>query len=662
MTWYRFRHIRLLLFLLMDLFSSGNGYSQQVTWSEFLFIPEENIMPIDWPLASTICYDIFGFTKEEVITSQQKDRIIRLNNAGLALQWRFPDSAMCYFDSAYAASLEIRYYSGMAQAIVRQGITLLGQGRFDDCRAAFKRACHYALMSAERQKLLSALYVNIGASYSYQANFEKAFEYYYAILQYMLQQQNADDYNLIMTYNNIADVLIHMEQYEKASYYLNMGEKLMLSKKMEDIYGYIWSNKADMALAHKDYKSSAMYRQKALDIAEKYGLVEVQQAVYLIEAKYYMDTEQYPKAIISLKKNIEASDATFPLYSLIAPYYSLGLAYYKTHDYVNAERVLMQALAKASKTGIMTDKLNALSTLTLVYTEMGRYKEAIEQQKNYISLRDSINNSEKIKIANELEVKFRTAEKDRRIVEKELLIEKQKRDIDHKNLLVSLTIVGAIILVVICIGFYWSLKAKNRILALKAHMEGEENERSRIARELHDGIGGQLAVIKMTLSSWPEDKKKQVVSLLNDASEQVRQTAHNLMPEFIKNVDLAEALTLYVETLSHTFPKLKIDLLIYCKFGIAEHNKKLSIYRMLQEILQNIVHHAQATTAVVQVFEQQGKLQLLIEDNGIGFDRSKVKYGFGIANMEARVKMLKGKMEINSSPGRGTTINIEINR
>jgi signal transduction histidine kinase len=323
---------------------------------------------------------------------------------------------------------------------------------------------------------------------------------------------------------------------------------------------------------------------------------------------------------------------------------------------------LVKALEKAHKTGILTDKLKALATLTTVYTEQGRYKEAILQQRNYINLQDSINSIEKLKIVNELEVKFRTAEKDKKIIEKQLLIEKQKRDLDHKSLQMSRVMIVTIIIVVVCIALYLSLKAKNKIVAMKAQMEGEENERSRIARDLHDGIGGQLAVIKMIMSSWPEEKKKQVVSLLNETSEQVRQTAHNLMPDFIKGIELEEALTLYVESLNRNFPQLKIELQIYCKFNIADHASKLSVYRMLQEILQNIVNHAKASVAVIQVFEQQGKFQLLIEDNGIGFDKDSVKTGLGLSNLEARVRMLHGKIQINSSPGRGTTINIEISK
>ena len=259
-------------------------------------------------------------------------------------------------------------------------------------------------------------------------------------------------------------------------------------------------------------------------------------------------------------------------------------------------------------------------------------------------------------------MKFRTAEKDKKIIEKQLLIEKQKRDLDHKSLQMSRVIIITIIIVIVCIALYLSLKAKNKIVAMKAQMEGEENERSRIARDLHDGIGSQLAVIKMILSSWPEEKKKHVVSLLNETSEQVRQTAHNLMPDFIKGIELEEALTLFVESHNHNFPQLKIELQIYCKLNIADHASKLSIYRMLQEILQNIVNHAKASVAVIQVFEQQGKIQLLIEDNGIGFDKTKVKAGLGLSNLEARVRMLNGKIQINSSPGRGTTINIEISK
>jgi signal transduction histidine kinase len=641
--------------------------SQQRLWPAILKMAmrteacDTDFLPDDLPLDIQTDYDILDVTRERYADGKIVNAIRNLAARGEAIQWQHSDSAMRLFDSCLQKSLAIGYNTGAANAMLHKALTVLGQGRFDEGRNFFKKAFPYTLLSSNKQMMLSALYINMGASYGYQSNFQKAFEYYYAILQYMLKHP-ADYYNLIMTYNNIADVLIHMEQYEKATYYLNIGEQLMMKQKDESIYPYIWVNRADLALAFKHYELSAWYRKKALDCSIKYKMLEVQQSIFLIEAKDYLARDQPQKAITSLKKSMSISDAGFPLYSLIGPYYYLGLAYYKAHDYSNAEKVLVVALEKAHKTGIMTDKLKALATLTSVYIETGHYKEAMEQQQQYITIQDSINNKEKLKIANELEVKFRIAEKDKKIIEKELLIEKQKRDLDHKSQVVSRTLILAIVIVLICIGLYWSLKAKNRIITMKAQMEGEENERSRIARELHDGIGGQLAVIKMIVSSWPDEKKKQVVTLLNDTSEQVRQTAHNLMPDFIKGVELEEALTLYVETLNHNFPRLKIDLQMHGHFHMENQMSKLSVYRMLQELLQNIINHAEATLAVVQIFEQHGKLHLLIEDNGRGFDRQRVKMGLGISNVEARVKMLQGKIQIHSSPGRGTTVNIELSK
>lgn len=623
---------------------------QSVQWATYEELPLEINVTMDW----------FTFNKEESISKEDSSNIQALIDKAVAFQWLLPDSALCIFNTALQRSISMNYYTGAAMVKIQMGLTLSGKNDFSGSMKAYKEAYAYILNAPKKQMLLSALYINIGACYSYQSNFEKAFEYYYAILQYMLREPS-DNYNLIMTYNNISDALIHMEQYDRAEYYLNLGEQLMLKNKAEDIYGYIWVNMADLAINRKDYQTSAAYLKRALEVAGKYKELDVEQSVYLTEGKYFLATNQPLKAITSLNKALQTSTATYPYYALIAPSYTLGIAFYKAKDYSNAEKVLIKALKKAGDMGIVTDKLEALSTLTSVYLETHRYRQAALLQLDYIKLQDSINGREKIKMTNELEVKYRTAQKDKKIIEKELLIEKQKRELDHKNLQMSRTIIVTFIIFAIGIALYISLKAKNKIVALKAQMEGEENERSRIARELHDGIGGQLAVIKMILSSWPDDKKMQVIPLLNDASEQVRQTAHNLTPDFVKDTALEAALTLYVETLNHSFPELAIDLHIYCNLDITDYSTKLSIYRMLQEVLQNIINHAKATIAVVQIFEQQGRLKLLIEDNGVGFESNKLKRGLGLINLEARVKMMHGKVQINSAPGRGTTINIELN-
>lgn len=601
------------------------------------------------------------FNPKPFITVWNASDINKLFRKAASLQWQYPDSAIALYNVALEKSLAIHYYNGAARANIEMGLTRLGQGNFEACIAYYRQAYPFILRSSMRSTLLSTLYINVGAAYSYQGNYQKAFEYYYATLQYLLQK-SGDPYNTIMTYNNIADVLAHMEQYDKEEYYLNQGEQMMLKYKIKSIYGFIWVNKADLALIRKDYTTMQHYLNNAEESALAHNQNEVLQSVYVTWAKYYLNTGRPRQAIEAVSKALKKEMSAYPFYSVIEPYYLLGFAYYQVHDYRAAEQALLTALNKADNIGIMSDQLAAVATLSAIYEQTGKPAKALKYARRYNALRDTVHNQEKMKIANELEIKYRTAQKDKDLVSKKLLIEHQHRELERKNLQVFSSLIGLLLAIVIAFILYRNFRHKNKIVALKSRVEGEDKERSRIARELHDGIGGMLAVVKMKLTSGqgaaPDDS---VLALLNQTAEEIRKTAHNLMPDNIGNFSLENALTTYVETINRASPGLKIDLQIHSGIHIKDTSASLSLYRMLQEIIQNIIKHARADLAVIQVFEQSGKLRFLIEDNGIGFDEKLVKKGLGLTNLEAHIKILNGKLQLHSVPGGGTTINIELN-
>lgn len=583
---------------------------------------------------------------------------------GNLLQWKSPDSAMYSFNVALQKSLYHNYNYGSAIALINMGKTEVGRGRFNESMQMYERSYPYILQSPKKELLISTLYINIGATYSFQDKYENAFQYYYAILQFLTQQKELNNYNpnLIIVYNNIGDVLLHMEQYDKASYYLNLGEQLMLDNKQKEAYGYIWVNKANIALKKKDYKAYEYYKQQTLQVAQQYNQLDVLQSVYLTEGEYYMNNEAPEKAIQSFKKAVNTNLPIYSYYAEVIPHYNLGFAYYQIKDFVKAERTLLLALEKSNSIRVNADRLKALSILAAIYEKTNRLQKALAYQKSYSLLKDSIQNNEKLSIASELEVKFRTAEKDKELANRKLKIEQQNRDLERKNVLMIGAIVGLILIVFLFIILYRNFRIRNKVIALKAKIEGEEEERARIARELHDGLGGILAVLKMKFSSQTNktNQDQTIVKLLNQTADEIRKTAHNLMPDSINNLSIEEALTTYIEMINRTDGNLIIELQIQTQITQTNASSKLSLYRILQELLQNIVKHSQASFAVIQIFKQNNKLHILVEDNGIGFDFSNAKKGLGLTNLETRIKILNGKILFHSTPGRGTTINIEL--
>lgn len=187
----------------------------------------------------------------------------------------------------------------------------------------------------------------------------------------------------------------------------------------------------------------------------------------------------------------------------------------------------------------------------------------------------------------------------------------------------------------------------------------QEAEQKRIALDLHDELGGNLAAIKMTLQSFdlPEKQMDIAKQLIDKASDNARHIAHNLMPPEFEQTDLTELLKNYYQNLSNEN---------VCKFRFYssggnphfDKQKDLMIYRIFMELSNNILKHARATEATLQLIYYDNYLELMAEDNGTGIPENK-KEGIGLKNIDSRVKYLKGKINIDSGKT-GTTIVIQI--
>ena len=585
-------------------------------------------------------------------------RIKLFQARGEQLVWINPDSASALFLKAMAESRKIGYPDGIARGYIALGLAEASRGAFDRSMICYREAYPYVLRSTQRTFIICGLYINIGVTYFYQAEYEKASYYYYLVLQHMLKYRT-NNFNIIMAYNNLADVLLRMEQYDQADYYINKGEELLRESNNLYLHTLLKANKAGVAIGKGDDSTARVLLETALTYAQRSNSPEAMPAIWNAIGEMLLRQHKPEEAISYLERSLNADNRAFPYYSVIAPGYSLGLALSQTGKYKEAEQVLTRALHTAEKAGIKEGKSAAVATLANVYEALGQPIKALEQQKRFARLQDSMLDKEKIEAINAMEVRYRTAEKDRELVQKQLEISVQRRNIDRKNLWLGLGMAGGLLTGLLFFIIYKSNKQRQAIAILEAMMAGEEKERSRTAQELHDGIGGLLAAIQMKLSMVRADGIPDLEAMTKNAASEVRRTAHNLMPDVIQRYSFGGAVAMYCEMLNQA-GKLQIDLQLHEPVFIGNKNIELSLYRIIQEVLQNIVKHAQATYAAIQVSQQHHKLNIIIEDNGKGFDTCKTTKGLGIHNLHLRTKILKGDLTIESIPNRGTIVTISI--
>jgi signal transduction histidine kinase len=206
---------------------------------------------------------------------------------------------------------------------------------------------------------------------------------------------------------------------------------------------------------------------------------------------------------------------------------------------------------------------------------------------------------------------------------------------------------------------------QQQVISLQSMINGQEAERTRIARDLHDGLGGLFSTIKMYLSSlqqeFPSLAEKELFGksygMVNTAAEEVRRIAHNMMPQVLMKLGLINAMRDLCANISTT-KLLNVKMEVHGMDIRLNATTEIMLFRIMQELLNNIVKHAQATEAIIQFVREKNRLSVIVEDNGKGFnaqDVEKISHA-GIATIQSRVAYLNGKVTIDSQQGVGTTV------
>jgi signal transduction histidine kinase len=216
------------------------------------------------------------------------------------------------------------------------------------------------------------------------------------------------------------------------------------------------------------------------------------------------------------------------------------------------------------------------------------------------------------------------------------------------------------------------LEKDKQLVAVDSMLKGQEDERSRLAKDLHDGLGGLLSGIKFSLANIKENLIMtpdnvnvfdRSLIMIDTSIKELRRVAHNMMPEMLIKFGLDEALKEYCNAINTT----QLLTVKYLSAGMEERVKdsiEIIVYRIAQELLNNTLKHASATEVFVQLIRDENRLSIVVEDNGKGFDSALVSdnKGAGWMNIRSRVDYLKGQLDIHSEPGKGTLVNIEINQ
>lgn len=213
-------------------------------------------------------------------------------------------------------------------------------------------------------------------------------------------------------------------------------------------------------------------------------------------------------------------------------------------------------------------------------------------------------------------------------------------------------------------------QVREQELQIQTIISTQEVERKRISRDLHDDIGTKLSALKLFISSIADHLNKHLYTqahvqaaksevLIDETMDDIREMLHNLSPAILEEFGVKNAIEVLVNRINEA-KSTHFDLVIFgLNFRLSSYYE-LALYRITQELINNVIKHADAKSAVLQIGYRDEKIMVMIEDNGRGFEVGKQKRGYGFDNLAARITLLNGTMQIDSFPDRGTSVSIEI--
>jgi signal transduction histidine kinase len=274
----------------------------------------------------------------------------------------------------------------------------------------------------------------------------------------------------------------------------------------------------------------------------------------------------------------------------------------------------------------------------------------------------------------EMETKFQTAKKDRQIQE-------QQFELTKKQYWLYGSIGFALLLLLLGYSFYrrYKLKQEKKLqlevmkqqdLSTKAIISAEENERKRIAGELHDGVGQMMSAAKMNLSAIESEivfkdqaqrnSFDKIIGMVDESCKEVRSVSHQMMPNALLKSGLATAVKEFIDKIDSRV--IKINLHAEGLNERLDSDVETVLYRVIQECVNNVIKHSGANNLDISLIKDADGISATVEDNGRGFDtKDKQKFeGIGLKNISSRVTFLKGTVDFDSSPGKGTLVAIHV--
>lgn len=532
-------------------------------------------------------------------------------------------------------------------------------------------------IEASSDQLEGRSHLCLGTAWYLSGDYEKCFDHYQQALE--IFEATKDEKYIGRTNNELSVYYRKQKQYEKGLECLDISyESCMSCKDMECVETSL-NNRGVIYEMMGNFQLAVVFYQKAQVIAEENGNEIGLSYIYNNLAEVYRLKQNYDSADWYIDQSIILREKLNDKQGIAINWINRGELYAEWKKYDRSIEALEKGMVLANEVQYWDLIKHGHLQLSRAYKGMGDIERSLFHLERSYILKDSLLNEDKIRALSDMEVKYETEK-----IEKGLLEEKQLRteaELESANRTKWIYgISGGSLSLVFLILFLYQRRLKRiqrekdkaileeREKGLVAVIDATEEERQRIAKDLHDGVGQQMSGIRLAwenlsveLKSKAPDELKQLEKLgqhLDEAAQDIRNISHQMMPKVLDEFGLVPALE---EMLNKSFDLSSVEC-VFEHYNISERFTRrieISLYRICQELINNIIKHSGATKVSVQLFKNKEQLILIVEDNGKGMTDN-VSEGHGLLNIKSRLNTIQGKVNYEASEMAGTTATIRI--
>ncbi len=580
-------------------------------------------------------------------TNSNITRSIDFGKKGLTLAQKNKDEKM---EATFYKNLGVAYYMG---------------GVHDTAMIYLEQAWPI-VEKLQEYRLQAAIYNTYANIYLVQSQYDKTLENYLAAVK-ILEDHN-DIQKLTLLYSNIAGVYQRMKNYAPAIKYFEMAEKLAIQTDDREGLASIYVSLSDMALYQEKPKEvSVDYARKALEIFKEIGNKHSENYALQTLAKAYYHHDDYIAAEPMAREAVmQAKELGFPHLTASALIINSNVHFHQG-QYTQSAELAREVLETDSTDNNIT--MNAYVNLARANAYLGHPELTEKYLDHYRERLDHYANETYQNSLSGMEVKYETEKKQLKIQ----ALEKQRQ------LYIWLGVAAAVILLV-ALAFAFiryrlavskrklaekeaqRMEQEKQLVAVQATLDGEAAERTRLAKDLHDGLGSMLSLVKFNLPQVNGDavleavdvsRFRKALGMLDDSIRELRRVAHHMMPESLLRHGLKASLSDFCSAIPNA------NFHYFGNETRLPEKLEIMIYRCIHELTSNALKHAQASHINVQLVQEEDRISFTVQDDGIGFNQEEVTEGMGLKNVRQRVAAFQGEVNIYSSE-QGTEIHVEL--